>query len=255
MKNKKLIAGNWKMNNTPDESKLLIESIIKELSKEFINKVDILFFPPYTSLDIVSKSLNSSGMYWGAQNVHYKDNGAFTGEISPTMLKSFGCSYVIIGHSERRSIFKENDDDINQKIENTMKNNIIPVFCIGEKYSERSDNKHFKVIEKQIVNGLQNINGINKNNFVIAYEPVWAIGTGVTATPEQANEMHKYIRTVVAKLFNENLSREIRILYGGSMNDSNSKTLLEMPDIDGGLIGGASLKAESFIKIIKSAIL
>jgi triosephosphate isomerase len=253
---KKLIAGNWKMNNTPDASIKLIEAIKSGINSDISNNVNIVFFPPYTSLEMVSKLLLNSGMFFGAQNVYFKNEGAYTGEISAPMLNELGCKYVIIGHSERRSIFKETDEEINLKIENSINSNIIPVFCIGETLSERNEEIHYQVIEKQLNNGLKNINFTNPESIVIAYEPVWAIGTGLTSTPEQANEMHKYIRIVLEKMYNnDKFTKQIRILYGGSMNEGNSKSLLEMSDIDGGLIGGASLKSESFIKIIKSAIL
>ncbi|MFQ5770339.1 MAG: triose-phosphate isomerase, partial [bacterium] len=189
----------------------------------------------------------------GGQNVHWEDEGAFTGEVSAHMLKEAGCEYVIIGHSERRHVFGENDQDINKKIRKALEIGLKPIFCVGEKIEERRNEQTQKVVEKQLRTGLMEVNLNTANDLVIAYEPVWAIGTGENATPQQAEEVHLFIRELLSELFDEDCSHQMRIQYGGSVKPANAKQLLQQPDIDGALIGGASLHANEFSEIIKTA--
>jgi triosephosphate isomerase len=251
---KKLIAGNWKMNKTISESYDLILNLKKLISPEVLKKVDVLICPPFVNLNAANDILENSGISTGGQNVHYKDEGAFTGEISAKMLKSVGCNYVIIGHSERRQYFFETNDIINLKIKKALENELIPILCVGETLEQREANIHIKIVDEQVTLCLKGLSDEEIRKIVIAYEPVWAIGTGKTASREQANEMHILIRKSVSNLFANEIANNIIILYGGSMNDKNSKELLSMSDIDGGLIGGASLIAESFVNIVNSAI-
>jgi triosephosphate isomerase (TIM) len=247
---KKLIAGNWKMNLDVNESRELAKSILEKTDKKYFEYTDILLCPTYVSLNAVGDVIKNSDILLGAQNLFYENSGAYTGEISGQMLKAVGCEYVIIGHSERRKYFNEDDGIINKKIKKALEFSLKPVLCVGETLEERSSGKQNEVVEYQLTNDLNRISDLN--NIVIAYEPVWAIGTGQNATPQQANEMHKHIRSIIAKLYNKNTADNIRILYGGSLNDKNCKEILSESDIDGGLIGGASLKADSFIEIIKA---
>ena len=251
---KKLIAGNWKMNNTSSTSKELIIEIMSGLTNDILDKVDVVVCPPFTTLDLAGELLHNKKIGIGAQNIHQKDEGAYTGEISAPMIKSLNCNYVILGHSERRQFFGETNHLINAKVKNALKNDLIPILCVGETLEERESNVHKKIVDEQVTLCLKDLTQNDMKNVIIAYEPVWAIGTGKTATPEQANEMHILIREALENLFGKATAENTRILYGGSMNDKNATELLAKPDIDGGLIGGASLKAESFIKIIKSAV-
>lgn len=248
----KIVAGNWKMNNDLQLSIRLV-SEIKNLigTKKFNTK--IIICPAFISLDTVKTLIKNSEILLGAQNMYYEENGAFTGEVSPSMLKSVGCEYVILGHSERRTIFSESNLLINKKIKAALNNNLNPIFCVGESLSEREQNKTFSVIEKQIVEGLAEISENDLQNLIIAYEPVWAIGTGRNATPEQAQEVHEFIRELIAKLYSKKYSETLIIQYGGSVKPENSRSLMSQRDIDGALVGGACLKAESFIQIIESA--
>ncbi len=249
---KKVIAGNWKMNKNLGESL----SLIKEIKLAMLNisgKVDVIVCPPFTSLETGANLLKESPVKLGAQNMHFEDSGAFTGEISASMLKSVGCEYVILGHSERRTIFNENDEMINKKLKKALSSTLKPIFCVGETLEEREANRTEKVIEKQIIEGLAGIPESEMKNIIIAYEPVWAIGTGKTATPAQAEEVHVFIRNLVKRLYSPSVSDNIIIQYGGSVKPDNSKELLNMPNIDGALVGGACLKADSFVEIIKSA--
>ena len=249
---KKVIAGNWKMNKNLGESL----SLIKDIKLAMLNisgKVDVIVCPPFTSLETGANLLKESPVKLGAQNMHFEDSGAFTGEISASMLKSVGCEYVILGHSERRTIFNENDEMINKKLKKALSSTLKPIFCVGETLEEREANRTEKVIEKQIIEGLAGIPESEMKNIIIAYEPVWAIGTGKTATPAQAEEVHVFIRNLVKRLYSPSVSDSIIIQYGGSVKPDNSKELLNMPNIDGALVGGACLKADSFVEIIKSA--
>lgn len=244
----KLIAGNWKMNNTTKESLALIRDL-KNKIKKIETKNEIVICPPFVSLHAASKEIINSRIMLGAQNMHFMDSGAYTGEISPMMLKEIGCKYVIIGHSERRQYFNENDELINKKVKAAIQHNLMPILCIGEKLGERQKNIQKNIVEKQLINALQNTEKNNLNSLVVAYEPVWAIGTGKNATPEQAEEMHLFIRKVLEKQFG---NPKIKILYGGSVNEKNAKGILRQKNVDGALVGGASLKADSFIEIINS---
>ena len=248
---KKVIAGNWKMNNDLSGTVALISEI--KNNYEAAENVKVIVSPPFTSLETAGELLKNSEIGLCAQNMHYEDSGAYTGEISGNMLKSVGCEYVILGHSERRTIFKESDETINKKIRKALEIGLKPIFCIGETLEERESNITRKVVEKQIRDGLKDILESNLRDLIIAYEPVWAIGTGKTATPEQAQEVHNFIRNLIAELFSSNLAENLIIQYGGSVKPENAAELLGQPDIDGALVGGACLKADSFIGIIKSA--
>lgn len=244
-----LIAGNWKMYKTIEEAVNLVQELRENL--EEIKDREIVVCPPFTVLSSVKEIIDGSNIHLGAQNMYWEKSGAYTGEISPLMLLDLGCRYVIIGHSERRSYFKETDEMINKKIKTAINLGLIPIFCVGETLEEREKNLTFQIIEKQIKNGLIDLTNEQVQNLIVAYEPVWAIGTGKTATPEQAEEMHKFIRHLLSELYNKTVAEKIRILYGGSVRPDNIKILMSCPNIDGGLVGGASLEAKSFIQIIK----
>jgi len=248
---KKVIAGNWKMNNDISESQNLVSGIISGLGND--TKCDVIVCPPFTSLSEVNTLIKDTPVKLGAQNMHYEDSGAFTGEISNSMLKSVGCEYVIIGHSERRTIFWENDEMINKKIKKALESGLKVIFCIGESLAQREEGVTNDVVKKQIVNGLMNVTSDDLKNIIIAYEPIWAIGTGKTATPEQAQEVHSFIRGVIEEFYSKESAENLQIQYGGSVKPENAATLLSQPDIDGALVGGACLKADSFLSIIASA--
>ena len=242
-----LIAGNWKMHKTIPEALDLVREL-KELVRD-VNDRDILVCPPFTALYPVSREIEGSNIVLGGQNMYFEEQGAFTGEISPLMLKDAGCSYVILGHSERRHIFGETNELVNKKVLSAVNHGLIPILCVGELLEERESGKTQEVVEKQVREGLKGVDG--DNEFVIAYEPVWAIGTGKTATPELAEEVHLFIRQVLSDMFGSEKANSVRILYGGSVKPENAAGLLNMENIDGALVGGASLKAESFAKIVK----
>lgn len=248
---KYIIAGNWKMNKDLSEAIQLVSDLKNELEGKTLN-ADVVIAPPFITLEAVNSIIKDSGIELGAQNMNNNDSGAFTGEISAKMLKSVGCKYVILGHSERRTIFGESDDFINQKVLQALKNNLVPILCCGETLEERENGTTFNVIEKQIRDSLKNVDNNDFNKIVIAYEPIWAIGTGKTATPEQAQEVHAYIRSLLSELSNNETASNITIQYGGSVKPENAKELLSKPDIDGALVGGACLKADSFRDIILS---
>ncbi len=241
-----LVAGNWKMHKTVPEA----VELVRELKFQLTQKRDreVLVCPPFTSLYPVGLELKGSFIKLGAQNMFYEEKGAFTGEISPVMLKDVGCSYVIVGHSERRHIFGENNELINKKFLSAIRHGLIPILCVGETLEERENGKTSEVVSEQVKRGIEGVNA--DDEFVIAYEPVWAIGTGKTATPEIAQEVHQQIREILRSELGNEKAESVRILYGGSVKPENAKGLLEMPDIDGALVGGASLKAESFSKIV-----
>lgn len=248
---KTIIAGNWKMNKTVEETRsMLIELKSLMTGKE---NVEVVIGAPFTSLESAVKSVEGSRISVAAQNMYPKSSGAYTGEISPEMLKDLGVEYVILGHSERREYFKESNEFINEKVKCALSYGLTPILCIGEKLEDRENGRTLEVNEKQIREGLANLTNEEAAKVVVAYEPVWAIGTGKTATPEMAEETHKEIRGVLKEMFGE-ASEEITIQYGGSMNAKNAKELLAMKDIDGGLVGGASLEASSFIEIIKAGL-
>lgn len=218
-----------------------------------LNGVDIVVCPPFTALTETSEVLAESNIGIGAQNCHFEEEGAFTGEVSCKMIKDTGATYVIIGHSERRQYFAETNESINKKIKTALKHNLTPIVCVGETLKERESNLMFKVLADHIDNGLKGLSKEEALKIVIAYEPVWAIGTGKTATPEQAQEAHKYIRDLLVKMFNKETAETIRIQYGGSVKPENTGELMKQPDIDGALVGGASLKVDSFSQIVKKA--
>ena len=249
---KKVIAGNWKMNNDINGTVGLISELKKELSTKSIN-ADVIVCPPFTNLETANTLVKGSSIKLGAQNMYFEENGAFTGEISPSMLKSVGCEFVILGHSERRTIFGETDQVINKKIKTAVKHGLKPIFCIGETLEEREKGVTFKVIETQVKGGLEGLSESELSNLIIAYEPVWAIGTGKVATPEQAQEVHKFIRDLISKIYSAGFANSLVIQYGGSVKPDNAKELLSQPDIDGALVGGACLKADSFTKIVEGA--
>jgi len=248
---KPLIVGNWKMNNTTAESVDLTEKL-KRLIKDMA-VVEVVVAPPFTSLDKVRDAIKGSNIKLGAQNLFWEDKGAYTGEVSPLMIRDLDCEYVIIGHSERREYFKESDEIINKKIKAALRNKLKAIVCVGESLKEREEDKTMQVIESQVKKGLQGLSLSEAKELIIAYEPVWAIGTGRNATPAQANEVHTYIRKLVSQIFNEGIASNIKILYGGSVKPSNSAELMSEKEIDGALVGGASLEAESFAQIVRSA--
>jgi len=248
---KKIIAGNWKMNMNVQESAALADGIKKSLGD--FDKADVVLCPPFTSLETVLKSVENSPIQVGAQNIYFEQPGAFTGEISAGMLTALGCAYVIVGHSERREYFKENNKVINKKVKAALDAGLVPILCVGEKLKQREEGITDKVIKTQVNACLNGIFIDSPDDLIIAYEPVWAIGTGMTATPEQAEEVHALIRTLVEKKYTPEIAENLRIQYGGSMKPDNAASLLSQENIDGGLIGGASLKVDPFIGIIKSA--
>lgn len=241
---KMIIVGNWKMYKTANEAVELAKGI--NASK----KVDVVIAPTFTSLSKVAEAIKGKAIALSAQNAHFEDEGAFTGEISPKMVKDIGCHYVILGHSERRHVFSESDEMINKKIISALKHGLKVIFCIGEKLDQRESNKTKEVLNVQLTKGLAGIS--NMDNVVIAYEPVWAIGTGKVATPEQAQEAHAHIRMKLSEMYSKQIADKVIILYGGSVKPENADSLLSLEDVDGVLVGGASLKAESFNQIIAS---
>ena len=244
-----LIAGNWKMNKTVEEALDLIRQLKTSLSN--IEGVEVAVAPPFTALYAVSQELKGSSIHLAAQNLFYEEKGAFTGEVSPLMLKEIGCQYVIIGHSERRQFFGETDETVNRRIKAALGQDLKPIFCIGETLKEREEGKAFSVIERQVEGGLKGIGEEGVKSIVIAYEPVWAIGTGKTATPQQAEEVHRFIRERLERLYSREIAERIRIQYGGSVTPENIKVLMSQENIDGALVGGASLKSETFSKIVR----
>ncbi len=247
-KRKPLIAGNWKMFKTCTEAVETASKLVKLSSN--VTDTDIMIAPTFTSLALVSKVVAGTNVGLGAQNLFWEAQGAYTGEISAQMILSAGCSYVIIGHSERRQFFSETDSSVNKKINSAIQSGLIPVMCIGETGPERDADKTFSILDKQVQMGLEGFSSGNLRSLVIAYEPVWAIGTGKTATSGQAQEVHRFLRSLIEKKFDKNLAESIRILYGGSVKPDNIAELMSMPDIDGALVGGASLDPEVFSKII-----
>jgi triosephosphate isomerase len=244
-----IIAGNWKMNTVVEDAKALVQDLTTRVKD--VNNVEIVVCPPFTSLAVVAGVTKGSNIGLGAQNLYWEKSGAFTGEVSGPMLKATGCSYVIIGHSERRTYFHETDETVNRKIFAALAEGLKPIVCVGETLEERENGKTFDVVKRQVTNGLAKLSAEQMKAVVIAYEPVWAIGTGKTATPEQAQEVHAFIRKLLTEMFGETTAEETRIQYGGSVNPGNATALMSQADIDGALVGGASLKADSFEKIVK----
>jgi triosephosphate isomerase len=244
-----LMAGNWKMNKTVEEAVDLVKQLKVTISG--VKGVEVAVAPPFTALYAVSKELKDSTIHLAAQNMFWEEKGAFTGEVSPLMLKEMGCAYVIIGHSERRQFFGETDETVNRRMKMVIAHGMKPIFCIGETLKEREENRTFSVVERQIEGGLKDIKENEVKNMVIAYEPVWAIGTGKTATPQQAEEVHRFIRQKLGKLTSRGVAEAMRIQYGGSVTPENIKGLMDQGDIDGALVGGASLKSDSFSRIVR----
>jgi triosephosphate isomerase (TIM) len=248
---KPIVGGNWKMHlGSPEDAKEVLESLIKKVKQ--IDDVDIVIFPPYTAIP-ESTLLKVTNIKLGAQNMYYKEKGAFTGEISPLFLKDLGVEYVILGHSERRNIFGESDEMVNKKLKKALSIELKPIVCIGEHLEERKARNTKKIIKNQIDGSFKDISKEQILKTIIAYEPIWAIGTGETATPEQAIEVHKFIRKTLRDKYDDEVGDSIRIQYGGSIKPHNAEVLFSQEDIDGGLVGGASLEAESFAQIIKAA--
>jgi triosephosphate isomerase len=242
-----IMAGNWKMNNTVSESIELVKGLIEKAEAA---EKDFVVCPPYTALYTVSELIKGTNIKLGAQNIHFKEKGAYTGEISPVMLKELNVEYVIIGHSERRQYFGETDATVNKKIKTAFEYDMTPIVCVGESLAQREGGIADKIVKDQLVNGLKNIESKDAEKIVIAYEPIWAIGTGRTATSQQANDMIKYIRGVLADIFGKDASDTVRIQYGGSVKPGNVNEIMAQSDIDGALVGGASLKADDFGKIM-----
>ncbi len=248
---KKVIAGNWKMHKTPEESKEFVEGLKSKLLDT--DSVGVILCVPYTSLFHISELVNGESIGFGAQNMHWEEQGAYTGEISPTMLNSIGCEYVIIGHSERRQYYNETDETVGKKVHSALDHDLKPIVCIGESLEQREADKVEDVLSRQLEGGLGELNETQMSEVIVAYEPVWAIGTGVNATPEQAVEAHQFIRTWLDENINDGVGQSTTVLYGGSMKPANADSLLTNDDIDGGLIGGASLKVDSFVELVSIA--
>jgi triosephosphate isomerase len=251
MKRIPLIAGNWKMYKDISEAIELSLGLKRQLYLIEPEILEIVICPAFVCLSEVSEVIYDSNIKLGAQNVHWEKEGAFTGEVSILMLKDVGCKYVIVGHSERRAYFKETNEIINKKLKIVLSEEMIPIFCVGETLQERENGLTFKILDDQIYSGLKDIDSSFVQNIVIAYEPVWAIGTGKTATPQIAQQAQGYIRSLLTKLYGEEISSQIRILYGGSVKPDNIRDLIKQPDIDGALVGGASLNIDSFVSIVK----
>lgn len=248
-KRRQIIAGNWKMNGTLSETANLINGLKRELRNKNLER-DVILCPPFTSLILARELIKDTPYKLGAQNVHYESKGAFTGEISAEMLKEVGCAYVIIGHSERRQYFHEDDALINKKVKRAIDTGLNVILCVGETLEEREKGITNDVVRRQTKGSLSGVTESDMAQVIIAYEPVWAIGTGRTATPKQANEVQQYIRTLISHLYSSRCAESTIIQYGGSVKPENAAELLSMPDIDGALVGGASLQADSFAGIV-----
>ncbi|MBP2073019.1 triose-phosphate isomerase [Thermoanaerobacterium butyriciformans] len=242
-----IIAGNWKMHMTPSEAINLVNEL-KPLVAD--TDVEVVVIPPFVDLVDVKKALDGSNIKLGAQNMHWEEKGAFTGEVSPLMLKEIGVEYVVIGHSERRQYFAETDETVNRKVKSALNHGLKPIVCVGETLSQREDGKAFDVVREQTKKALDGVLKTDVTNVVIAYEPIWAIGTGKTATSKDANDVIKVIRETIASIYDTSTANDVRIQYGGSVKPDNAKELMSESDIDGALVGGASLKAQDFTKIV-----
>lgn len=250
---RQIAAGNWKMNTTLDEGVKLASEVVNIANDEISGEAQIILIPPFTHLHPVKKIIgNEKNIFLGAQNCHQEAKGAFTGEISVGMLKSLGVTYVVIGHSERREYFGESNRLLSEKVNAVLADDLKPIFCCGEKLEVRESEKHFERVEEQVKDSLFHLDAASIKNVVIAYEPVWAIGTGKTASAKQAQEMHEHIRSLLTGRYGEEIAGEIPILYGGSVKPGNAKELFAEKDVDGGLIGGASLDSRGFIEIARS---
>lgn len=247
---KKIVAGNWKMHKNAEETEDLLNDLIDKLPNDV--EAQIIVAPTFVNLASAVDHLEFTNIAVAAQNMHQAEAGAFTGEISADMLKSIGVNTVIIGHSERRAYFNETDAILANKVSTALKHDMVVIFCFGEELKDRQDNQHFNVVENQLRDGLFHIENKDWEQIVLAYEPVWAIGTGETASPEQAQEMHEFIRETVRKRYGNAIAEDVSILYGGSVKPENAREIFSKPDVDGGLIGGAALKAEDFSKIVSA---
>ena len=246
------VAGNWKLNKTPDEAEILARCVVAAVSD--VKGVDVAICPPFTALERVSSVVCCTGVGLGAQNMYWEAEGAFTGEVSAPMLLTCGCEYVILGHSERRQFFGETDETVNRRLKAALSAGLKPIVCIGESFDERQTNVTEQVVETQMQGALDGISADDMRGITLAYEPVWAIGTGLTATPEQAEAVHAFLREVLTQLYQDDVAQGVRIQYGGSVKPDNAAELFEQDNIDGGLIGGASLEADDFAAIVKAAI-
>lgn len=244
-----MIAGNWKMHKTPTEAKVFARKLAEELRDTA--GVEVVLAPPFVALVPVQGAIEGTGMKLAAQDVFWEREGAYTGEISPPMLKDAGCSYAIVGHSERRTYFGETDETVNRKVKALLQEGLGAIVCVGERLEEREAGKTLAVVKRQVEGALRGLKAEDLSSVVIAYEPVWAIGTGRTATPEQAQEVHSQIRGMVGEAFGRDVAQALRIIYGGSVKPENIDALMAAPDIDGALVGGASLKVESFSRIVR----
>ncbi|WP_276914825.1 triose-phosphate isomerase [Parvibacter caecicola] len=256
MTRKPLIAGNWKMNNTISEGVVLTQEISNRFEKEWAEDVDVCICPPFTDIKPAKTVLDTDRckVAVGGQNVYFQPKGAYTGEISVAMLKECGCSYCIVGHSERRTLFDETNEDVNLKAKALIEGKISPIVCVGESLEVRDDGAYIDYVCRQVEAAFAGIEAADAVTCVVAYEPIWAIGSGRTATPEQAEEVCAAVRATLGRLYGADVAEKMRVLYGGSMNEGNAELLLAQPNIDGGLIGGAALKAASFIAIIEAAV-
>jgi triosephosphate isomerase len=243
----KIVAGNWKMHKNAEETEDLLNELIDKIPNDI--EAQIIVAPTFVNLASAVNHLEFTNIGVAAQNMHQNESGAYTGEISADMLKSIGVNMVILGHSERRAYFHETDVILAQKVNAALKNNMTAIFCFGEELKDRQNNQHFNVVENQLRDGLFHLENNDWEQIILAYEPVWAIGTGETATPEQAQEMHRFIRETIRKRFGSNVAEDVSILYGGSVKPENAKEIFSKPDVDGGLIGGAALKASHFADI------
>lgn len=246
---KNIVAGNWKMNNDLPQTEALIVDLLKQTQT---SNAEVMIAPTYVNLYQAFDATRNSNIEVIAQNMHFAENGAYTGEISATMLKSIGVKTVILGHSERRAYFNETNESLAKKVDAALKNDLRIIFCFGEELSDRKAGNQEQVVENQIKSALFHLEASAFKNIILAYEPVWAIGTGETASPEQAQDMHKFIRQTLQNKYGENTAQDVSILYGGSVKPANAKEIFSKPDVDGGLIGGASLKAEDFIAIVNA---
>jgi triosephosphate isomerase (TIM) len=250
---KKIIAGNWKMNKNFEEGMALVTEIVGMLNDEYKGSAEVVLIPPFTHLNAVSRMLaDTKNISSGAQNCSNHASGAYTGEISASMLQSVGAQYVIIGHSERRQYFNEHNDWLARKVDAVLANNLTAIYCCGETLDEREAGKHFEVLRQQIAEGLFHLTASQFSKIVIAYEPVWAIGTGKTASTQQAQEVHAFIRKLVSEQYNFEVANQLTIQYGGSVKPENAVELFSAPDIDGALVGGAALQSRSFVDIVKA---
>lgn len=246
-----LVAGNWKMNTDLVTARSLAQSVVEAVGDP--GAVGVVMCPPYISLHAVSEVVSNTPIGLGAQNMHEADSGAYTGEISAGMLRSVGCQYVILGHSERRQYFGETNDGVNSKLKKALSGDLVPIMCVGETLEERKGGRAQDVVGKQVTEGLADVEIGNADGLIVAYEPVWAIGTGETASPQQAQEMHAFIRSRLVEAYGEAVGQAVHILYGGSVKPHNADELFAEEDVDGGLIGGASLKSADFAAIVEAA--